>query len=118
MKWHDGRLDLLAVIASKPRTGQFREFIKQAKLISKTITVMIDDNPIVGPICARYGFRPVMETFPIINGTETANAGAGMLYECKIYPISDARWSQKDIFIDLPDELEPQLKPSRNAAAA
>jgi hypothetical protein len=55
------RLDVLAVVASMPGTGQFREFVRRAKLEYRTICVWEDWNPLVGEILNRYGFRRVTE---------------------------------------------------------
>jgi hypothetical protein len=56
-KAEDGRLDLLAVLASKPGTGQFREFITQAKKSFKTIAVWAITNNTLREALIRYGFR-------------------------------------------------------------
>jgi len=56
-----GRLDLLAVAATKRGTGQFRDFIDQAKKEYKTICVWEIWNEELAVILARYGFRPVEE---------------------------------------------------------
>lgn len=72
MKWKDGRLDLLAIFTANPGTGQFREFIKEAKLISSTIFVWHIFNPTLGKILFRYGFKPVVETFKIQDREDVA----------------------------------------------
>ena len=51
-----GKLELLAVDATHPGTGQFREFVKQLKNCYPVICVWFDWNPLVGPMLARYGF--------------------------------------------------------------
>ena len=56
-KWSTDRLNLLAVHASVPGKGQFRDFIAKAKLEWKTICVWEDWNPLVGQALARYGFQ-------------------------------------------------------------
>lgn len=60
-KEKDGRLDILAVDALQPGSGQFREFIRLAKLHYRTVCVWLDMNPIIGQALARYGFTPETE---------------------------------------------------------
>lgn len=52
------RLDILAVIATKPGTGQFRKFISRCKVRFETVCVWHDFNPQIGEALARYGFHP------------------------------------------------------------
>lgn len=65
------RLDLLAVFADRPGTGQFRRFIAQAKLEYKTICIWHIANPVLESVLARYGFNPETE----IQGDGEAIAG-------------------------------------------
>lgn len=51
-------LEILAVVANKPGTGQFRTFIERCKQEYETVTVWEDWNPIVGEALKRYGFVP------------------------------------------------------------
>ena len=51
------RLDLLAVNATKPGSGQFRAFIAQAKREFETICVWEVWNPLLDLVLPRYGFR-------------------------------------------------------------
>lgn len=51
-------LELLAVIANEPGTGQFRRFIKQAQERFTTICIWHDLNPALGVILSKYGFTP------------------------------------------------------------
>lgn len=50
------RLDVLAVVASKPGTGQFRTFIEEAKAAYGEVYVWEDWNPVVSAAMERYGF--------------------------------------------------------------
>ena len=52
------RLDVLAVDAARPGTGQFRRFIDAAKQSFSTVAVWEDWNPILAPALERYGFHP------------------------------------------------------------
>lgn len=60
-KWNDSRLDLLAVFAKRPGTGQFRRFIGICKASFDTVCVWEVWNPILGPILSKYGFSPETE---------------------------------------------------------
>ncbi len=51
------RVDILAVLARKPGTGQFRSFIKACQEHWTEINVLEDWNPMVGEALARYGFK-------------------------------------------------------------
>ena len=55
------RLDILAVIASQPGTGQFRAFIAQAKTEFDTICIWECWNPLLPEILPRYGFQPATD---------------------------------------------------------
>lgn len=57
MKWREGRLDLLAVHSQKPGSGQFRQFMRQAKAIHFTICVWVVWNDDLATILKKYGFR-------------------------------------------------------------
>ena len=74
-KWSTDRLNLLAVHASVPGKGQFRDFIAKAKLEWKTICVWEDWNPLVGQALARYGFQRETE---IQGDGECSLAGDGI----------------------------------------
>lgn len=63
-KWTEDRLDILAVHADAPGTGQFRRFIADAKLHWSTICIWEDWNPMLGPALKRYGFSPETEIEP------------------------------------------------------
>ena len=52
------RLDVLAVVASRPSEGQFRRFIAAAKSAFKIVAVWEDWNPIISGALKRYGFHP------------------------------------------------------------
>lgn len=54
------RLDLLAIVALDPGTGQFRRFIAEAKTHFDTIAILHDWNPLMPEILKRYGFRPIV----------------------------------------------------------
>ena len=61
----DGRrLDLLAVIANQPNTGQFREFMEAAKQEFDEIGIWDILNPELNPVLERYGFMPAAMTDP------------------------------------------------------
>ena len=55
-RWTEIQLEVLAVHATMPGSGQFRNFIAAAKHFFPTLCVWHDDNPIVGQALARYGF--------------------------------------------------------------
>lgn len=61
-KVSEARIDILAVVATKPGKGQFRRFIAAAKNAYQTVVVWEDWNPIVTAALQRYGFRRVSET--------------------------------------------------------
>lgn len=52
-------LEILAVSASDPGTGQFRRFIAAAKEIYTSVSVLEDWNPIITAALQRYGFRRI-----------------------------------------------------------
>ena len=54
----EDRLDLVAVDASIPGTGQFRTFIKKAKQEYAVICIWEVWNPMLDEILPRYGFKP------------------------------------------------------------
>ena len=56
-----GRLDLLAIVATEPGTGQFRRFIKAAKKRYKVIAVWEIWNTGFKAVLTRYGFDPAMQ---------------------------------------------------------
>lgn len=55
------RLDVLAVLATKPRSGQFKRFIRECQDYYETVCVWEDWNPIVGRTLERFGFSPEIE---------------------------------------------------------
>ena len=55
------RLDLLAVSATIPRTGQFRRFIRGAQAEYETICVWEVWNHDLAEALVRYGFQPAEE---------------------------------------------------------
>ncbi len=58
------RLDILAVDATQPGTGQFRRFIKRAKQEYKTICIWEVWNKDLEGILGRYEFNPCDENDP------------------------------------------------------
>lgn len=58
------RLDLLAVIATHPGTGQFRAFTEQCKARFKTICVWHVMNVLLDETLQAYGFRGYEERTP------------------------------------------------------
>lgn len=63
-KWTDDRLDILAISAMNAGTGQFREFIRQAKEQFRTISVWIIGNVTLEAALLRYGFTRTSYTEP------------------------------------------------------
>lgn len=55
-KIEDKTLSLLAVVATEPRTGQFRKFIAQAKRKFRRIEIVEVWNADLRGILERYGF--------------------------------------------------------------
>ena len=55
----DARLDVLAVEATKPGTGQFREFVRKVCAVFDTVCFWHDWNPELAGALQRYGFRRV-----------------------------------------------------------
>jgi hypothetical protein len=51
------RIDILAVVATRQRTGQFRRFIAAVKNTYDVIAVWEDWNPVIGAALQRYGFH-------------------------------------------------------------
>lgn len=51
------RIDILAVVATRQRTGQFRRFIAAAKNAYDVVAVWEDWNPVISEALQRYGFR-------------------------------------------------------------
>lgn len=72
------RLDLLAVVASKPGTGQFRRFVAECQAMYNTVCVWESWNPILGRALAKYGFYKALEC-------------DGDTYE----PVSGWRWDKR-----------------------
>jgi len=68
----EDRLDILAVDATNPGTGQFRAFIEQAKREFATIYLWEVWNPILAEILQRYDFQTCTQvdknTGEILNG--------------------------------------------------
>ena len=68
----EDRLDILAVDATNPGTGQFRVFIEQAKKEFATIYLWEVWNPILAETLQRYGFQACTQvdkdTGEILNG--------------------------------------------------
>lgn len=62
-KQDGSRLDLLAIDASDPGKGQFREFMRQAKSEFEQIFIWEVWNPLLKEILVRYGFRPAVGFF-------------------------------------------------------
>lgn len=60
-KEKDGRLDVLAVHATKPGTGQFRAFIGHCKQHYRTVCVWEIFNPTVEQALKKYGFTEAHE---------------------------------------------------------
>ena len=60
-KVHGERLDILALDATAPGTGQLRAFIDQAKREFDTICVWHVWNPLLDGILQRFGFRACVE---------------------------------------------------------
>lgn len=56
------RLDVLAVSARHPGTGEFRDFILCCKRAYLEIFVWEDWNPFIGNALSRYGFTRTTET--------------------------------------------------------
>lgn len=55
------RLDLLAVVAAEPGTGQFRSFLKASQRKYQTVCVWQIHNPVLAAALGRYGFTPDTE---------------------------------------------------------
>lgn len=55
------RLDIFAIDAMKPGTGQFRQFIAEAKQRYKTICIWNLWHPWLASVLERYGFVPETE---------------------------------------------------------
>lgn len=56
--WVEGRdLNLLTVLASKPGTGQFRQFIEACKAEYDSVGVWLVMNRDLGKVLRRYGFK-------------------------------------------------------------
>lgn len=53
-----GKIEILAVVSTMPGHGHFHAFIEALKREYTTVCVWFDDNPILGPMLARYGFHP------------------------------------------------------------
>ena len=62
-KFEGDTISLLAVNATKQRTGQFRKFINQAKRIFKQIEITEVWNPELQNALIRYGFSKDSDTF-------------------------------------------------------
>lgn len=60
-KTDDTRLDILAVDATTPGFGQFREFIKQCKSEYESIYIWEVWSPIMHSALERYGFHQIKE---------------------------------------------------------
>lgn len=60
-KVRDHELDLLAVIANKPGSGEFRTFINNCKAAYNRIALWHVHNPILEQMLKNYGFQPVTE---------------------------------------------------------
>ncbi len=58
------RIDILAVDAMIPGTGQFRTFIDQCKQEFETVCIWEVWNPWLHEVLQRYGFRAVEEKDP------------------------------------------------------
>lgn len=71
-----GRLELLAVRAKNPRTGQFRTFIKQCQQHYRSISIWYISNPFLPSVLKRYGFddEATMD--------ETGDPLIGMRWDC------------------------------------
>lgn len=94
-------LEILAVNATKPGTGQFRKFVVEAKTRFSSITLWTIMNDELMPILARYGFGPCVG--PDVNLDGTTSIAEGMRWrkadaphftcpECKL-----ASYHRKDI---------------------
>lgn len=66
-KEKDNRLDVLAVVATTEKTGQFRNFVAMAQEQYQTICVWHDWNPVIGPALERYWFTPETEIDGLTN---------------------------------------------------
>lgn len=64
-------LIILAVVADKPGTGQFRKFIKQAKTDFETIRFLVVANEELRDALVRYGFTSYDEA--IFSPTDPGN---------------------------------------------
>lgn len=53
-----GKIEILAVVSTMPGHGHFHAFIDALKKEYKTVCIWFDENPILGPMLARYGFHP------------------------------------------------------------
>ena len=60
-KVNGDRVDILALDARDPGTGQFRIFMDQCKREFETIYIWEVWNPTLRHVLARYGFLPVTE---------------------------------------------------------
>lgn len=58
----EDRLDLVAVDALIPGTGQFRTFINRAKEEFSTLCIWEVWNPVLEEVLPRYGFHPHKDT--------------------------------------------------------
>lgn len=68
-------LELLSVNATKPGTGQFRNFIVEAKTRFSSVTLWSIMNDEMMPILARYGFAPCIGPDVRLNGTRSTTDG-------------------------------------------
>lgn len=68
-------LELLAVNATKPGTGQFRRFITEAKTRFASITLWSIVNDEMVPTLARYGFGPCVGPDRKLDGTPSTTEG-------------------------------------------
>lgn len=59
----DKRVDILAVQAAIPGTGQFRRFIHECKKEFDFIGIWAIFNPVLISILHRYGFHPYQDVF-------------------------------------------------------
>lgn len=53
-----GMIEVLAVVATRKRAGQLRQFIADLKGHYQTICVWHISNPLIEECLARYGFKP------------------------------------------------------------
>lgn len=71
----DDGLELLAVNATKPGTGQFRQFIVLAKERFPSVTLWSIMNDEMMPILARYGFSPCIGPDTALDGSRSTTEG-------------------------------------------